>query len=82
LNSSQAEADALEKKLNDNAKNRKDRETKVVALKSTPSGYIIKDGLQCKFNTNSYKLVFVVNSENFFYLKGALKRAKEVSQWQ
>ncbi|CAG7726194.1 unnamed protein product [Allacma fusca] len=39
--------------------------------------YIIQDNLQCQFNPNSYKMIFVVNSENFIYLKGALKTARK-----
>ena len=42
---------------------------------------IIQDNLQCQFNPNSYKMIFVVNSENFIYLKGALQKARRVSSY-
>lgn len=39
----------------------------------------IIDNTECKFNVNSFKLVYVINSESFLYKRMALKRAKEVS---
>jgi len=41
--------------------------------------YIIEENLQCQFNPNSFRMIFVTNSENVIYLKGALKRARQVS---
>ena len=38
----------------------------------------IIDNTECKFNVNSFKLVYVVNSESYLYKRMALKRAKEV----
>ncbi|XP_072020842.1 paired amphipathic helix protein Sin3a-like [Amphiura filiformis] len=33
--------------------------------------------MECKFNLNSYKMVYVVNSEDYMYRRTALKKAKE-----
>lgn len=66
------EAELLEKQLEANAKRRAET---AAAIKSP---YVIKENLQCKFHPNSYRIVYVVNSENYFYSKGALKRAKQV----
>jgi len=38
----------------------------------------ILENTECKFNVNSFKLVYVVNSESYLYKRMALKRAKEV----
>ncbi|XP_021968707.1 paired amphipathic helix protein Sin3a isoform X3 [Folsomia candida] len=65
------EAELLEKQLEANAKRRAET---AAAIKSP---YVIKENLQCKFHPNSYRIVYVVNSENYFYSKGALKRAKQ-----
>lgn len=37
----------------------------------------IIDNTECKFNVNSFKLVYVVNSESYLYKRMALKRARE-----
>lgn len=37
----------------------------------------IIDNTECKFNVNSFKLVYVVNSESYLYKRMALQRAKE-----
>ncbi|KAL3886413.1 hypothetical protein ACJMK2_026411 [Sinanodonta woodiana] len=37
----------------------------------------IIDNTECKFNVNSYKLFYVVNSESYLYKRMALKRARE-----
>ena len=42
----------------------------------------IIDNTECKFNVNSFKLVYVVNSESYLYKRMALKRAKEVSRFR
>ena len=39
----------------------------------------IMDNAECKFNVNSFKIVYVVNSEYYLYKRTALKKAKEVS---
>lgn len=36
------------------------------------------DETQCRFNLNSYKMVFVVNRENYLYKRRALYRARQV----
>ena len=38
----------------------------------------IMDNTECKFNVNSFKMVYVVNSESYLYKRTALKRAREV----
>ena len=38
----------------------------------------IMDNTECKFNVNSFKMVYVVNSESYLYKRMALKRAREV----
>lgn len=40
----------------------------------------IIDNTECKFNVNSFKLVYVVNSESYLYKRMALKRARESHQ--
>ena len=40
----------------------------------------ILDSSGCKFNVNSFKMVYVVNCESYLYKRTALKRAKEVRQ--
>lgn len=37
------------------------------------------DETQCRFNLNSYRMVFVVNKENYLYKRHALRKAREVS---
>ena len=39
----------------------------------------IMDNTECKFNVNSFKMVYVVNSESYLYKRTALQRAKAVS---
>ncbi len=39
----------------------------------------IMDNTECKFNVNSFKMVYVVNSESYLYKRMALQHAKEVS---
>ena len=36
------------------------------------------DDTECKFNVNSFKMVYVVNSESYLYKRTALKRARQV----
>ena len=38
-----------------------------------------EDNLQCKFNPRNFKILYVINSENCFYRRLALTRAKNVS---
>lgn len=46
-----------------------------------PDDLDIMDNTQCKFNLNSFKMVFVVNSESYLYKHMALKRASSVSSF-
>jgi hypothetical protein len=39
----------------------------------------ILDNTECKFNVNSFKIVYVVNSEYYLYKRTALTKAREVS---
>ena len=41
----------------------------------------IMDNTECKFNVNSFKMVYVVNSESYLYKRMALKRAQQVCSW-
>ena len=36
------------------------------------------DDTECKFNVNSFKMVYVVNSESYLYKRMALRRAQQV----
>ena len=36
------------------------------------------DNTECKFNVNSFKLVYVVNCESYLYKRNALTRARQV----
>ncbi|WAR30203.1 SIN3A-like protein [Mya arenaria] len=49
-----------------------------------PSGNVdIIDNTECKFNVNSFKLVYVINSESYLYKRMALNRAREwVEKWR
>jgi len=39
---------------------------------------VAADNTQCRFNINSYRMVFVVNKENLLYKRQALHRARQV----
>lgn len=39
----------------------------------------ILDNTECKFNVNSFKIVYVVNSEYYLYKRTALTKARQVS---
>lgn len=39
----------------------------------------IHEGMQCKFNPNTYKMVYVVGSEDLLYKKHSLPKARQVS---
>ena len=36
------------------------------------------DETQCRFNLNSYRMVFVVNKENYLYKRDCLRKARKV----
>ncbi|CAH1252012.1 SIN3A [Branchiostoma lanceolatum] len=40
-------------------------------------GVEVKANMECKFNLNSYKMVYVVNSEDYMYRRTAIRRARE-----
>ncbi len=40
---------------------------------------VMHENLQCHFNLASYKMVYIANSEECVYLKGALQRARRVN---
>ena len=39
---------------------------------------VFEDNTQCQFNLKNYKILYIVNSENCFYRRLALRRAAEV----
>lgn len=43
------------------------------------SEFVVDDKTQCRFNLNSYKMVYIVNKESYLYKKDAFMKAKEVS---
>lgn len=45
--------------------------------KKPTEGMDIMDNTECKFNVNSFKMVYVVNSESYLYKRKALNRARE-----
>ncbi|XP_064596113.1 paired amphipathic helix protein Sin3b-like isoform X2 [Liolophura sinensis] len=67
---------------NSNQKNRAKAEaeesgSQTSPKETTPDDMDIIDNTECKFNVNSFKMVYVVNSESYLYKRLALKRAKE-----
>lgn len=44
------------------------------------SDLITSDEMQCTFNLNKYRVVYVVNQETTLYNKGCLTRAKQVNK--
>ena len=40
----------------------------------------VVDDTQCRFNVNSFKMVYVVNRESCLYKRNALVKARQVSQ--
>ncbi|ESO95141.1 hypothetical protein LOTGIDRAFT_232221 [Lottia gigantea] len=46
-------------------------------VKSKTEDMDIMDSTGCKFNVNSFKMVYVVNSESYLYKRMALKKARE-----
>lgn len=43
---------------------------------------VVQDKEQCRFNVNSYKMLYIVEGESYIYRKNSLKRAKAVSHYQ
>ncbi|XP_071446323.1 paired amphipathic helix protein Sin3a isoform X2 [Hetaerina americana] len=46
-------------------------------LKNAPGSYVSSDNTECRFNLNSYSMVFVINKENYLYKRQAFQRARE-----
>ena len=42
-------------------------------------GMSLLDDVECKFNVNSYRMVFVINTESFLYRRNSLTTARQVS---
>lgn len=59
----------------------KEKEERANELKGDlNSGLQVVDDTQCKFNVNSYKMVFVVQSESYLCKRNALTKARKVSK--
>jgi len=39
--------------------------------------FLMQENLQCQFNLSSYRMVYLTNSEDCIYLKGAMQRARK-----
>ena len=76
-NSEEKEQDG-ESKENDSEKET-NKESEDEVTKKVTDDMDIMDNTECKFNVNSFKMVYVVNSESYLYKRMALNRAKEVS---
>ena len=50
-----------------------------VANNVNGKGVLFEDNLQCQFNPSNFKILYVINSENCFYRRLALTRAKKVT---
>lgn len=63
-----------------NQKSRSDTETEEIlgSPKQSTEEMDILDNTECKFNVNSFKIVYVVNSEYYLYKRTALTKAREV----
>lgn len=51
-----------------------------IGVPDVDSGMVAHDGSECRFNLNSYKILFVINKENLLYKKNAFTKAKKVSE--
>jgi hypothetical protein len=49
-------------------------------LQQGNNGVIHDDNSQCQFNPRTFKILYVIKSENCFYRRLCLRRAKEVSE--
>ena len=58
----------------------KDEDEEEVVKTVTDDSMDIIDNTECKFNVNSFRLVYVTNSESYLYKRMALKRAREVGR--
>ncbi|XP_077996855.1 paired amphipathic helix protein Sin3a-like isoform X2 [Glandiceps talaboti] len=55
----------------------KEDETNSKEKEKDMPGVEMASNMECKFNLNSYKMVYVVNSEDYMYRRSALKKARE-----
>ncbi|KAG8228840.1 hypothetical protein J437_LFUL008336 [Ladona fulva] len=46
-------------------------------LSSTPGNFVASDNTECRFNLNSYSMVFVINKEKYLFKRQAFQRARE-----
>ena len=74
--SNDANQDDDDRKKADNESSKK--EEKPSEDKKNSDDMDIMDNTECKFNVNSFKMVYVVKSESYLYKRLALRRAKEV----
>lgn len=74
------DADKSNDKSDDGIKREKSPPSRigVPEVESCISAY---DNSECRFNLNSYKILFVINKENLLYKKNAFSKAKKVSSW-
>jgi hypothetical protein len=54
----------------------------VFRLTEESKDVVYEDNTQCQFNLKNYKILYILNSENCFYRRQALKRAAEVCNLQ
>ena len=76
--SEEREKDA-EKEVTNEGKDDEQDNSQDSVIPKPPDDIDIIDNTECKFNVNSFKLVYVVNSESYLYKRMALQRAREVS---
>lgn len=50
-----------------------------MGVSDVDSCILAHDNSECRFNLNSYKILFVINKENLLYKKNAFTKAKKVS---
>lgn len=49
------------------------------AARPATEHYVNEDRTECKFDANSYQMVFVVNKEQYLYVRDSLEKARKVS---
>lgn len=50
------------------------------AARPATEHYVNEDRTECKFDANSYQMVFVVNKEQYLYVRDSLEKARKVSE--
>ena len=63
---------------NEKKKDEEEQEDNGASPKANTDDMDILDNTECKFNVNSFKIVYVVNSEYYLYKRTALTKAREV----